>query len=362
MTVFIFLAKGVVLLTGIVILLAVWILIFNNWSIRQEKTAKNNRSTLRQTLMSYLKEEIDIITARRRVAGKENLLVGLVSQISEELGEPSRLKLIDLFDVSGRNSIVQTELHQLLHATNWRKRQRAATYLPYIAKNTVIIGPLRHALEDRVFMVRFSAAHSLAKIKATESIIPILEHLSLPSEWPIERTIEIIYEMGKDTITPLLHYLFLPTAKNECKVFAISALGLQHVSEAIPVILTHLTNPDKELRIQSAKALGNIGATEATFALCNAMKDSDWEVRAASANALGSLKNNSSIPVLLRSLEDAVWWVRYNSANALAESGSDGITALKEVNLHDDRFAREVSRLVLQERSLIRIDQKQSVP
>ena len=362
MKTFLLIAYAIVLLTGIVILLSLWILIFNNRSIRQEETATNNRSMLRLTLMSYLKEEIDVTTVQRSIAGKESLLTGLVSQLAEEFGEPAQIKLIGLFEVPELAGIVQKELRTLSGAYNWRKRQRAATYLPYIAKDSIIIAPLMHALEDSVFMVRFSAAHSLAKIKATETIIPILEHLSLPAEWPIERTIEIIFAMGKEAITPLLNYLFLPTAKNECKVFAISALGLQHVSEAVPVILTHLNNPDKELRIQSAKALGNIGAPEATVALCNSMKESAWEVRAAAANALGLLKNNSSIPTLLGSLRDSVWWVRYNSANALAELGDDGISALKNALTYADKFAREVSRLVLQERSLITIDQNQTSP
>jgi len=360
-TVFIYFAKGVVLLTVIVIVLSLWILLFNKRAISTEAIAKDNRLSLRHALVSYLKGTFDLVELQRVILGKENLLMGLVAQLAEESSEPERLKLIDLFVIGGLYSIVEKELKALSRAYNWRQRQRAATFLPYIAKREVIIPVLLSALEDRTFMVRFSAAHALAKVKAVETIIPILEHLSLPSEWPIERTIEIIYEMGKEeAITMLLQYISLPSAKGQSKIFAISALGLQKESEAIPSILTHLTNPDKELRIQSAKALGNIGDTQAVHALCGSMYDSMWEVRAASASSLGLLRDGRAISTLVKGLCDSEWWVRYNCANALAELGDDGIAALKEAHNHDDKFAREVSRLVLQEQGFMRMDQEEA--
>ena len=362
MTVFIYFAKGVVLLAGIVIVFSVWILLFNKTAISIEAIAKDKRLSLRQCLVSYLNGEIDAIELQRVILGNEHLLLGLVAQLAEESSDPERLKLIELFEGAGLHSIVEKEVKELSLAYNWRMRQRAATYLPYIAKREVIIPLLLSALEDTTFMVRFSAAHSLAKVKAVETIIPILEHLALPSEWPLDRTIEIIYEMGKEAVTPLLQYISLPSAKDESKKFAISALGLQQVSEAIPGILTHLNNPDKELRIQSVKALGNIGAIEAVPALCGSMYDSIWEVRAASANSLGLLHDIRAVSTLVKSLCDSEWWVRYNSANALAELGDDGIAALKEAYLHDDQFAREVSRLVLQEQGLLKLDQEREAP
>jgi len=359
-SVFILFAKAVVVLTGIVVVLSAWIVLFNNRAIRREARANDNRLTLRGSLVRYLNGEVDLMELQKEISGNEKLLIGLAAQLAEEFGESARLKLIELFGVGDLSAVVQKEIRQLVRAYNWRRRQRAATFLPYIAKRELIIPLLLRSLEDKVFMVRFSAAHSLAKVKAIETIIPLLEHLSLPREWPAERTIEIINEMGREAITPLLSYLSMPEAKSECKIFALSALGMQQVREAIPVMLSYLHSPDKELRIQSAKALGNIGATEATQALCACMKDNAWEVRAASANALGLINNNQAIAVLVNSLGDPAWWVRYNSANALAELGSDGIAALNNAFSHNDKFAREVSRLVLQERSMFTYNQKSS--
>ena len=338
---------------AIVLLLSIRVVLFNNRAIRREALAKKGRSALRESLLGYIIGDVHLSAFSTPSRNETKLLIGLVAQLGEELGESAQKKLLYIFETSGTHFLVQQELRWLVHSWNSHKRQRAATYLPHIAIRQVIIPPLLHALEDKVFMVRFSAAHSLARIKAVEAVIPILEHLSAPDVWPAERTIEIIIEMGNEAIPTLLHYLARPSAKDGCKVFAISSLGQMRAHQAIPLIFIHLSSPVKEIRIQSAKALGNIGGPEAVTHLCDFMQDSAWEVRAISASSLGQLKADRAISVLVAALGDSVWWVRYNSADALAELGHKGVTALENALIHEDRFAAEVSRLVMQERSLI---------
>ncbi|NTW52709.1 MAG: HEAT repeat domain-containing protein [Chlorobiaceae bacterium] len=361
MSFFIRIAYLVVFMAGISLVLSAGVVLFNTLAIRRQAKAIKNRSMLRQGLMGYINGDIGARELKTAVSGRESLLVGLVAQLSDELGEPSHTKLIEVFELSGLQSLVRKELDMLARSRNWRKRQRAATMLPYIVGRQVVIPPLLHALEDRVMMVRFSAAHSLAAIKAVDAVVPILEHLLLPDEWPIERTIEIMREMGSEAVPALLSYLGQPDAKDACKVFAISALGLQRAGEAVPVILSHLSHPDKEIRIQCAKALGNIGASEALPDLVTALGDNAWEVRAAVARSLRAVQDERAINALVGTLGDPVWWVRYNSADSLAELGSSGITALKYALTHQDRFARDVSRLVLQERNILKSSQSTAV-
>jgi hypothetical protein len=357
MTLFFLIAKVLVILFGIVVALSVWVVLSNPRAMRREASAKKGRTDLRESILGYLRGEIHVSAFSSISPDKEDLLIGLVAQIAEEYGESARKKLIYIFETTGTNHIVQNELRQISQSRSWHKRQRTATYLPYIAINHVIVPPLLRALEDKELMVRFSAAHSLAKIKATEAIVPILEKLALPARWPLERTIEILDEMGCDAVDTLLEYLSFPGAKPDGKVHAVSALGLQHTPKAVPAILAHLNHSNKEIRIHSARALGNIGSAEACPALCETMHDTEWEVRAACARSLGLLKVKSALPVLLEGLGDPAWWVRYNSADSLAELGEEGVKALKEACTHDDKFARDISRLVLQERNIIKSDQ-----
>jgi HEAT repeat protein len=354
---FYLIAKALVILFGIVITLSIWVVLFNPRAMRREASAKKGRMVLRESLLCYLRGEIHVSAFSTAARDKEELLIGLVAQIAEELGEPARQKLIYIFETSGTHHIVVNELKKLSQSRSWHKRQRTATYLPYIAINQVIIPPLLRALEDKELMVRFSAAHSLSKIKATEAIVPILEKLALPARWPIERTIEILNEMGSEAVDTLLEYLSFPGAKPDGKIHAISALGLQHTYKAIPSILTHLNHSNKEIRIHSARALGNIGSPDAASALCEAMHDSEWEVRAACARSLGLLKVKSALPFLHEGMGDPAWWVRYNSADSLAELGDEGVKALKEAFSHNDKFARDISRQVLQERNILKRDQ-----
>lgn len=357
MTLFFLIAKALIILFGIVVALSVWIVLFNTRAMLREASARKDRTALRESILGYLRGEIHVSAFSSIAPNKEDLLIGLVAQIAEEYGESARQKLIYIFETTGTHHIVQNELKQLSESKSWHKRQRTATYLPYIAINHVIVPPLLRALEDKVLMVRFSAAHSLAKIRATEAIVPILEKIALPARWPIERTIEILIEMNSDAVDTLLEYLLFPGAKPDSKIYAISALGIQHSRKALPAILTYLNDSNKEIRIHSARALGNIVSPEALSALFKSMHDSDWEVRAACARSLGLLKERSAIPFLVEGLGDSAWWVRYNSADSLAEIGEDGLKALKEAFTHDDKFARNISRQVLQERNILKSDQ-----
>ncbi len=237
MTVFFFIAKAIVFLTAIVLLLSIWVVLFNNMAIRREALAKKGRSALREALEGYLRGEIRASAFSTPDHGEEKLLIGLVAQLAEEMGEAARKKLLYIFETTGTHFLVQQELRRLSHSRNWRRRQRAATYLPYIAINHVIIPPLLRALEDKSLMVRFSAAHSLAKIKAIEATVPILEQLSAPAQWPAARTIEIINEMGCEAIPILLHYLAQPSPKNDGKVFASVHLACSVLVRPFPSYL-----------------------------------------------------------------------------------------------------------------------------
>ena len=356
MTVFIFFAYGVVLLMALLIIVSLGVIAMNVLLIRKENSAREHRFLLRQMLLRYLSGEEDEGMVQKSIAGHEDLLTGVVVQLAEERGEEARLKLINLFDLPGLHYLADNELTHIL-SKNWHERQRAATYLPYVARSDLITQPLTRALEDEMLDVRLAAARSLAKLRITAAIVPILEHLAMPASWPVQRIIEIIDEMGSAASAPLLRYLSQPDALDAAKIAAISVLGMQRSSEATPQLLQLLVDADKDIRVQSAKALGTIGEREALEPLLRLMHDRDWEVRAASALALGLLKERAALPFLCEGLCDREWWVRYNSAVSLAGLGSEGIAALKNTLIHKDKFARDVSRLILQERSLIEFEQ-----
>ena len=147
MTLFYLIAKAVALLFGILMVLSIGVVVFNPLAIRRERLAKKGRGALRESLMGYLRGEIHVSAFTQAIQGKEDLLIGLVAQLAEEFGEFGRQKLIYIFETTGAHHLVQKAIRQLSQSRSSQKRQRIATFLPYIAINQVIIPPGSSASE-----------------------------------------------------------------------------------------------------------------------------------------------------------------------------------------------------------------------
>ncbi|MCI0749781.1 MAG: HEAT repeat domain-containing protein [Nevskiales bacterium] len=243
--------------------------------------------------------------------------------------------------------------HQLtaLRHRDWTRRAHAASWLGVLHYRNAIPA-LIAALQDEMLDVRIAAAYALVRLEAGEAVKPVLFGLALPGAWPLQRAAEIFQEMGPKAIPPLLQALNTGNVSNAVAAVVLRTLGLLEAIESVPVLIRYLSHSDTELRISSAKSLGQIGRPETAEALGAALEDPAWEVRNAAAQALGRLKDASVIPALLRKLSDPAWWVRFNAAEALFRL--NGIRALREASLtHSDRFARDISRQILEERGFL---------
>ena len=89
--------------------------------------------------------------------------------------------------------------------------------------------------------------------------------------------------------------------------------------------------------------------------LLGGMLDDRWEVRAVCAKALKQLPRAVVINALQGGLTDKVWWVRFNCASSLGALGINGREALLHSLQSPDRFAREISQMIL-DRSYTKVD------
>lgn len=352
MSVFVFIAYAVVILTGVILFLSVGVVLFHSLSTRKEQRVRTKRSHLRQCLCEYLSGAMHGEQLKAELSDSEDVLIGVVAQLAEEVSADQRLKLALMFELYGLEYLLKRELKEI-SSKSWPKRMRAAGHLAFMGNREVVIAHLMAALEDEMLDVRLAAAHSLARLKVPDAVVAILNYLVAPGVWPIQRATEIITEMGEVAILPLLHYLTLPDGQDAGKATAIRALGLQCATDAVGPIIHHLAHSDTEVRLQSARALGAISDIQAVPALLQAMRDHVWEVRAAAAHALGLLKDEAAVPVLTTGLGDSEWWVRFNSASALSQLGESGIGALQNALTHADAFVRDISRMVLEECNLV---------
>lgn len=357
MSTFIVIAYLTVALTGTVVLLSVGLVLFHALSTRRERRTQERQRRLRENLVAYLEGKTDEEGLKAELLHDRDLLVSAVEQLAEEVGSVERSKLEGLFQLFGMGRLLEKELEDLSRG-NWPKRMRAATRLASMGGSREEVVPhLLAALEDDMLDVRLAAAHSLAKLKALDAVVPILRHLVLPARWPIQRVTEILCDMGDAVAPRLLDYLDDPDAQDAGKAAAIHTLGMRRATGAVAAVVRHLAHPDVEVRVQSAKALGEIGDMRAAPALQQAMHDPAWEVRAIAANALGALGDEAALPILTTSLADSAWWVRFNAAHALSQLGTRGTEALRSALAHTDSFVRDISRQVLEEQGLMRTEQ-----
>jgi HEAT repeat protein len=85
------------------------------------------------------------------------------------------------------------------------------------------------------------------------------------------------------------------------------------------------------------------------------MLDDQWEIRAICAKALKHFPEAASINALKLGLADKAWWVRFNCASSLGSLGFEGNEALVQSLKNPDRFAREISQMIL-DRSHVKIN------
>jgi hypothetical protein len=101
------------------------------------------------------------------------------------------------------------------------------------------------------------------------------------------------------------------------------ALGEIGSEAAIPSLLQHLGDTDKNVRWSATLALGKIGSEAAIPDLLKWLDDADENVRECAALALGEIGSEAAIPSLLQHLGDTDKNVRWSATLALGKIGSE---------------------------------------
>ena len=341
-----------IVLACTILVLSIGLILFNIYSNIKEKQIKRIRVELHDSLLKYLNtgskgKSLEILMNKH-----EGLVIGAIAQIIDKDETPHKERMIPFLESHDLSHFRKTQISHLKSSDRY-VRQYAANYLPFIAPKELIIEPLIEALQDHMFEVRFAAAFSLAKLKATEAVPPILDQQNSQNRLPLNEVSEILSQIGEAAINPIIKYSSSNTISDAAKILAISALRKYKPVQAKELILQFLNDPNAEVRIQSAKFLSNIGDAECVKALTTAMNDSRWEVRAASAQSLGHIKDVSAIPALSKGLTDDQWWVRHNAAQALTELGAPGHAELIKNLNNKDKFAKEISLFMLEEQQIM---------
>lgn len=151
--------------------------------------------------------------------------------------------------------------------------------------------------------VQEAAEHALRQIRGPEVVDALIPLLS-SDEAPIRNiSMDILREVGKDSIAPLK--ALLTSDDPDCRIFIADILGSTKSFEAMQALSDSLLrDPEVNVRYQAAMSLGNLGFPEAAAVLNQAMDDEEW-VQFAVIEALTKIRSESSIMALVKALDRA---------------------------------------------------------
>lgn len=150
------------------------------------------------------------------------------------------------------------------------------------------------------------ATETLIEIKKY-SIGILIESLNIKSKSKRELYVDILFQIGKDAVKPLLNALKDEKYEEEypIKIGCIKALGLIGDERAVDTLIATLDDNDSFVRSSSAKALGLIGDKRAVEPLIESLVDDiNTVVRIASVSALGKLGDSIAIDTIIDIIED----------------------------------------------------------
>lgn len=343
---FIYFAYGVLFLLAVVTALSVVVIFYNLYANYKQKKISIGRTWLKNCIESYLHGNLSAAALQKLILSQKSELVGVLAQMGESQNPVYRAQLLSVIPECHCEFVISDELEQL-KSRNWLDRLNAMTYLPFIAPSQIATQPLLHGLGDEYLDVRLAAALSLSELNDPASIRPILASLALQGSWPIERLIEIILRFDDRAVSTLLEYLDDPSASQSGIQVAIAVLGHKKARSSIAALIRFTSHSNLEIRVQTYRSLGLIGDVSTLPMMLGGMLDDQWEIRAICAKALKHFPEAASINALQLGLADKVWWVRFNCASSLGSLGFEGNEALVQSLKNPDRFAREISQMIL---------------
>lgn len=174
---------------------------------------------------------------------------------------------------------------------------------------------------------RISAAKALSAIGRRTSILNLLQAMRSGSWRSRRAAADALQESGAPLPARMLDGL---SSWNFEMTPAVESVLRELGAEAIPVLMSLLTDEDWIRRRGATWALGVIGDPAAVPGLVDMLRDPDVLVRREAVLALGKTKDTATVSYLLPLLHDVDRIVRYTAADVLVRLGESSIPGLIE--------------------------------
>jgi HEAT repeats len=224
----------------------------------------------------------------------------------------------------------------------WKRRLRGARLFTLLGGGDTIVPEL---FDDPHPEVRAQAAAWAAGHSTPAVVARLLEMLTDEQTLCRFTVKDSLLRIGRPALEPLAAYL---DAHDGAR--ALAALDVAVWLPDVRLLDSALRLARDELagtRSRAARVLGSLPGARSAEALDGLLLDSSPEVRAAAAQALGRLHHWPAAARLAEALCDRAWDVRLQAGLALRGLGSPGLLMLRRSVHAPDRFAADMSRLVL---------------
>jgi HEAT repeat protein/CHAT domain-containing protein/TolB-like protein len=194
------------------------------------------------------------------------------------------------------------------------------TLLKNNGKKEELRGMAMQQLKSVSSVARAQAAIALGDLGGRSEVPILISMLKDPDKEVLGSVLFILGQIGNRETVPYLVGI-LDSADKDIRVSAIYALRNIGDSSAVPALIAMLKDNNAAVRCSAAWALGAISDRSSNQALHGMLADVDKEARIIAAWALGRMDDKSGVPALVVLLKDADDHIRERAAWALHAAG-----------------------------------------
>jgi HEAT repeat protein len=231
--------------------------------------------------------------------------------------------IVTIEDVTARLDR-EHDLTQKLGSANEQERLQAAQTLAE-EEMPRATERLAESLGDESWRVRKTVVDGLARKAGTNKVSLLLRALREEHQNPgvLNSALQVLALSGVDAIEPLAE--FLHDADADLRIYATQALGDQHESRAIPILLEALKDENVNVRYHAIEALGKLRAVEAVEALAEIAESGDFFLAFPALDTLALIGEARIAPRLVPLLQDEM--LCSPATDALGQLGDEEVVA-----------------------------------
>lgn len=335
-----YLTSGVVIISGLVVLLLLQVIGFRLYSVYKKKDIDKAKKIWRPILAEIMLSYPDNIPNLQKK--HQHVFLREWNRFHSMVRGDAHIRL----QVLARHKRLDMIAHRYIKSSNIRKQLQGIVTLGHIQDYSIWNELIDFTQLDHAIL-SMTAAQALVDIDSKNAITFLMPHIIKRRDWPVARVAAMMQSASSEDLAMMLEQA-IDNAPVEDIAYILGFLGSRHFDPKIRVLCDRLGNSE-DSRILSAC----INAAKDAQGLQLARKHASnplWYIRLHVARAIGRLGTKEDIKILVNLMSDPEWWVRYRSAQAIVQMPFINAGDLDELQRQlEDRYARDILQQAITE-------------